>query len=211
MVRLNKIYTRTGDDGTTSLGDGERVTKYNIRVEAYGSVDEANAAIGLIITHLDKDGEIDKDSETDKDSENATLYHGIADELLHIQNDLFDLGADLCVPDKGQVLDYTPLRIQASQVKWLEAQIDAHNQHLTPLKSFILPGGHKAAAYAHLARTITRRAERQVAILAAQKDDIISKNVLHYLNRLSDYLFVIARRLNDDGVKDILWVAGQNR
>ena len=211
MVRLNKIYTRTGDDGTTSLGDGERVTKYNIRVEAYGSVDEANAAIGLIITHLDKDGEIDKDSETDKDGENATLYHGIADELLHIQNDLFDLGADLCVPDKGQVLDYTPLRIQASQVKWLEAQIDAHNQHLTPLKSFILPGGHKAAAYAHLARTITRRAERQVAILAAQKDDIISKNVLHYLNRLSDYLFVIARRLNDDGVKDILWVAGQNR
>ncbi len=187
MVRLTRIYTRGGDKGETSLGDGSRVPKYALRVAAYGTVDEANAAIGL--ARLQADGE--------------------ADAMLgHIQNDLFDLGADLCTPEGGRRAAGA-LRISAAQVDRLEQEIDAINASLRPLDSFILPGGGAAAAHLHLARTITRRAERLVGELAQAEP--VNPEALKYLNRLSDHLFVLGRRLNDNGARDVLWVPGANR
>jgi cob(I)alamin adenosyltransferase len=195
MVRLNKIYTKTGDDGTTGLGTGERRPKYDLRVAAYGTVDETNAAIGMVRLH------------TEADTACATV-----DAMLkRIQNDLFDLGADLCTPDTGEDLGYEPLRIVDSQVEWLEAQIDTLNAELEPLKSFILPGGHPASAHLHLARTICRRAERLTAELSDMPDEPVGHPVLRYLNRLSDFLFVAGRWVNDKGEADILWVPGANR
>lgn len=193
MVVLNKIYTRTGDDGTTALGTGERVRKDGRRVTAYGTVDEANAAIGLAVVALqDSDGLL-------------------RDMLLRIQNDLFDLGADLCVPDRGEKLPYEPLRIAAGQVDRLEAEIDQLNQDLEPLKSFVLPGGSPAAAALHQARTIVRRAERLVVELAAEPDEPVSEPAIKFVNRLSDFLFVAARFANDKGRSDVLWVPGSNQ
>ncbi|TVQ33999.1 MAG: cob(I)yrinic acid a,c-diamide adenosyltransferase [Geminicoccaceae bacterium] len=185
MVTLTKIYTRGGDTGKTSLGDGARVAKYSLRVEAYGTVDEANATIGLARLHTG--GDVD------------TM-------LARIQNDLFDLGADLCTPGatgEGR------LRVSPSQVERLEREIDAMNGELQPLNSFVLPGGSAAAAYLHLARTVTRRAERLVVALADQEN--VSPDAIHYLNRLSDHLFVAARYSNDKGAGDVLWVPGAHR
>jgi cob(I)alamin adenosyltransferase len=197
MVVLNKIYTRTGDDGTTALGTGERVPKHSPRIWAYGTVDETNAAIGLARLSL---------------SAEPLLEAGLA----RIQNDLFDLGADLCVPDRGSPPawagpDYEPLRITDAQVRRLEAEIDTMNGELEPLRSFILPGGSPASAALHLARTICRRAERHIAELAADPAEPVSAAVLHYTNRLSDYLFVAGRYANGRGKADVLWVPGQNR
>ena len=187
MVRLNRIYTRGGDKGETSLGDGSRVPKQGLRVAAYGTVDEANAAVGL-----------------------ARLYTGSeADAMLaRIQNDLFDLGADLCTPEDGRRAAGA-LRIVAAQVTRLEAEIDAMNAALRPLESFILPGGSPAAAHLHLARTVTRRAERLVCALAAEEK--INPEAVKYLNRLSDHLFVLGRHLNDNGARDVLWKPGMTR
>ncbi len=192
MVRLNKIYTKTGDDGTTALGNGERVHKFSFRVCAYGNVDELNATLGIVCLYLEE-------------------HQEILAEIKHIQNDLFDLGADLCTPDDGKDLGYEPLRIITSQVDWLEEKIDSHNAKLSPLKSFILPGGSKAAAYLHLSRTICRRAERDIVALSQQENENISKEVVTYMNRLSDYLFVIGRITNNQGEDDILWVPGKSR
>src|SRR4051794_21753653 len=187
MVRLTRIYTRGGDSGETSLGDGTRVPKHGLRVAAYGTVDEANAAIGLARLHADP----------------------AADEMLgRIQNDLFDLGADLCTPEDGRRAAGA-LRIQASQVERLEREIDALNAELKPLDSFILPGGTSCAAHLHLARTVTRRAERLVAALAARES--VNGEALKYLNRLSDHLFVLSRHVNDKGAGDVLWTPGANR
>lgn len=193
MVVLNKIYTRTGDDGTTALGTGERVRKDGLRVSAYGTVDEANAAIGLAVLALAE--------------ESGTLR----DMLLRIQNDLFDLGADLCVPDRGEELPYEPLRISSGQVDRLEAEIDKLNQDLQPLKSFVLPGGSAAATALHQARTIVRRAERMIVELAAETDEPVSDPAIKFVNRLSDFLFVAARYANDKGKSDVLWVPGSNQ
>ena len=193
MVVLNKIYTRTGDDGTTALGTGERVRKDGLRVSAYGTVDETNAVIGVARVALG-------DSEA-----------GVQERLARIQNDLFDLGADLCVPDHGEELPYEPLRISAAQVERLEADIDDLNGALEPLKSFILPGGSAAAATLHQARTVCRRSERLIVELAAEPDEPVSAAVIKYMNRLSDFLFVAARYVNDRGRGDILWVPGENR
>ena len=187
MVRLTRIYTRGGDKGETSLGDGERVAKHDPRVEAFGTVDEANATIGLARLHTS----------------------GAADDMLQrIQNDLFDLGADLCVPGHDKPAD-KGLRIVQPQVDRLEAEIDAMNEKLAPLNSFILPGGTPAAAYLHLARTVTRRAERCMTVLATQEP--VNPTAIRYINRLSDHLFVLARHLNDDGKQDVLWKPGANR
>jgi cob(I)alamin adenosyltransferase len=187
MVRLNKIYTRTGDDGTTGLGSGERRLKCDPRVEAYGTVDEANAAIGLARLHTTGD----------------------ADAMLaRVQNDLFDLGADLCRPG-GDFDDLKVLRIRDSQVDRLEREIDAMNAELQPLGSFVLPGGTPAAAHLHVARTVTRRAERLVCELA--EAEAVNPAAVRYLNRLSDHLFVLSRWLNEKGAKDVLWVPGANR
>lgn len=186
MVKLNKIYTRTGDDGKTGLADGSRIDKDHIRVTAYGAVDEANSAIGLARNHVDK----------------TTLK-----AISRIQNDLFDLGADLSTPE-GTNEEYA-LRIVPDQVTWLENQIDALNENLAPLTSFILPGGSDAAAVLHLARTITRRAERLAVTLSKQEE--INPEALKYLNRLSDYLFVLARAVNDNGKNDVLWIPGKSR
>ncbi|MEL6298134.1 MAG: cob(I)yrinic acid a,c-diamide adenosyltransferase [Pseudomonadota bacterium] len=193
MVVLNKIYTRTGDDGTTALGTGERVRKDGLRVSAYGTVDEANAAIGIARLKL------------------TDAHQDVADALLRIQNDLFDLGADLCVPDRGDKLAWEPLRISTAQVDRLESEIDAMNAEMEPLASFILPGGTPAAADLHLARTIARRAERMMVELAAEPDEPVSEPAKRFLNRLSDYLFVAARFVNDRGRSDVLWVKGENR
>lgn len=187
MVTLTRIYTKGGDQGRTSLGDGTRVSKHTARVSAYGTVDEANATIGLARLHTD--GEPDA-------------------MLARIQNDLFDLGADLCRPG-SDVEDTKALRIQESQVERLEREIDGLNAELAPLNSFVLPGGTPAAAYLHLARTITRRAERLVCELA--EAEAINPAAIRYLNRLSDHLFVLSRSLNDRGAKDVLWVPGANR
>lgn len=193
MVTLNKIYTRTGDDGTTALGTGERRPKYDLRIEAYGTIDEANAAIGVARTQLDKD-------------------HASLDPILsRIQNDLFDLGADLATPDDGRKLEYEPLRIVASQVDRLEGDIDTLNADLEPLKSFVLPAGSKASASLHLARTIARRAERLMVSLVTQEPDKVGDAALKYVNRLSDFLFVASRWVNDQGRADVLWVPGKNR
>jgi len=187
MVRLTRIYTKGGDKGETSLGDGSRVPKHALRVEAFGTVDEANAAIGLARLHTD--GEEDQ-------------------MLARIQNDLFDLGADLCTPEDGRRAAGA-LRIAAAQVARLEDEIDAMNAALKPLDSFILPGGTAAAAHLHLARTVTRRAERLTCALAAAER--VNPEAVKYLNRLSDHLFVLGRRVNDNGAKDVLWQPGATR
>ena len=197
MVVLNKIYTRTGDSGTTALGTGERVPKHAPRIWAYGTVDETNAQIGLARTSLGDEVEVDAG-------------------LGRIQNDLFDLGADLCIPDRGAPPswagpDYQPLRITVAQVKRLEDEIDAMNEALAPLRSFVLPGGTPAAAALHVARTVCRRAERHMAELAALPDEPVSDAAMRYINRLSDYLFVASRYLNARAKGDVLWVPGANR
>ena len=187
MVRLTRIYTRGGDKGKTSLGDGSRVAKQSLRVAAFGTVDEANAAIGLARLHVSGD-------------EDAMLGR--------IQNDLFDLGADLCTPESG-ARAAGALRIAAAQVKRLEGEIDRMNRELRPLASFILPGGTPAAAHLHLARTVTRRAERLVCALAVA--ETVNPEAVKYLNRLSDHLFVLGRRLNGNGARDVLWEPGMTR
>lgn len=193
MVKLNKIYTRTGDDGTTGLGSGERRLKSDLRVEAYGTVDEANACVGMARVHTATD-------------------HPLLDAMLsRIQNDLFDLGADLAVPDDGKPLDYEPLRIVAAQTGRVEKDIDALNNDLQPLKSFVLNGGTPAAAALHLARTVTRRAERLMVALAQDPAEHVNREALKYINRVSDFLFVAARAVNDNGNGDVLWVPGKNR
>jgi cob(I)alamin adenosyltransferase len=186
MVRLTRIYTRGGDKGKTSLGDGKRVAKHALRVAAYGDVDEANAVIGVARLHT----------------------QGEADQMLaRIQNDLFDLGADLCTPEGDG--SRPALRVDAAQVTRLENEIDAMNAELQPLSSFILPGGSPAAAHLHHARTVVRRAERLVSALTAKES--INPQALAYVNRLSDHLFVLARWLNAKGAADVLWVPGENR
>jgi cob(I)alamin adenosyltransferase len=190
MVVLNRIYTRTGDEGTTALGTGQRRKKYDLRIAAYGTVDELNAAIGVARLHAPDDAEIDA-------------------MLARIQNDLFDLGADLCAPDSEGARDR--LRVADSQVTRLEKEIDALNAELAPLRSFVLPGGRAAAAYIHVARTICRRAERVIVELKDQAGEIVSPPALKYINRLSDFLFVASRYVNDKGARDVLWVPGQNR
>jgi len=192
MVVLNKIYTRTGDDGTTALGTGARRKKYDLRIAAYGTLDETNAAIGIARLH-------------------TVGEHSIHAALGRIQNDLFDLGADLATPDKGKGPDGARLTATAAQVAWLEHQIDLLNAELSPLRSFVLPGGFAAAAHLHLARTICRRAERLIAELKDQPGESVTPEVLQYVNRLSDYLFVAARYANDKGAADHLWQPGQNR
>lgn len=193
MVVLNKIYTKTGDAGTTALGSGERVPKHALRIAAYGTVDETNASIGMVRLHLgDADPKLDA-------------------MLLRIQNDLFDLGADLCVPDRGQKLEYEPLRMVDAQVKRLEQEIDEMNAELKPLRSFVLPGGTPAAAALHVARTVSRRAERLMVALAGEPNEPVGPAALKYINRLSDFLFVASRYVNDRGKSDVLWVPGQNR
>ncbi|ADJ25205.1 putative ATP:cob(I)alamin adenosyltransferase, monofunctional PduO type [Hyphomicrobium sp. GJ21] len=193
MVVLNKIYTKTGDAGTTALGSGERVPKTSPRIAAYGTVDETNAHIGVARVHL-------ANADPDVDA-----------MLLRVQNDLFDLGADLCVPDRGEKLPYEPLRVADAQVKRLEEEIDLMNGSLTPLRSFILPGGSATAAALHVARTVSRRAERMIVELAAIPGEPVSAPVLKYINRLSDFLFVASRYVNERGKGDILWVPGKNR
>lgn len=192
MVKLNKIYTRTGDKGTTALVSGPRRLKHDLRVEAYGTVDETNSAIGVARLHTGGLERLD-----------AMLFR--------IQNDLFDLGADLATPDSGEPLSYEPLRIVESQVTRLENEIDELNAALEPLTSFVLPGGSAAAANLHLARTVCRRAERLMVELSVSENEIVSPAALKYANRLSDFLFVAARFANEAGKADILWVPGKNR
>ncbi len=189
MVVLNKIYTRTGDDGTTALGTGERRPKYDLRVSAYGTVDETNAAIGVVRLHLAHAPELDR-------------------MLGLIQNDLFDLGADLAVPQREGKAER--LRVLASQVERLESDIDTLNAPLAELTSFILPGGTPAAAHLHVARTICRRAERIMVELAARPEPVSDAGI-QYMNRLSDFLFVASRAQNNNGARDVLWVPGANR
>jgi cob(I)alamin adenosyltransferase len=193
LVVLNKIYTRTGDKGTTALATGNRRAKYDLRVEAYGTVDETNSCIGLVRLHTAlEDAEVDA-------------------MLGRIQNDMFDLGADLATPETGEPLPYEPLRITQAQVDRLEREIDALNGDLSPLRSFVLPGGSPAAAALHLARTVCRRAERLVVELSDKPDEKVSEAAVKYLNRLSDFLFVASRYVNKKGEGDVLWVPGQNR
>jgi cob(I)alamin adenosyltransferase len=192
MVKLNRIYTRTGDDGTTGLGSGKRVPKYDLRVESYGTVDEANACIGIARLHSAGLPDLDR-------------------MLARIQNDLFDLGADLCTPDIGEPLAYEPLRVVQEQVERLEKEIDLLNADLAPLKSFVLPGGSALAAHLHLARTVSRRAERLMTELAAQPRERVGTAAMRYVNRLSDFLFVASRWANLKAEGDVLWVPGQNR
>ncbi len=192
MVALNKIYTRTGDDGTTALGTGERRKKYDLRIAAYGTLDELNAALGLVRLHTRDDATLDA-------------------ALARIQNDLFDAGADLTTPGKGKGPGGARLTVTDHQVAWLESEIDRLNAELNPLRSFVLPGGSAAAAYLHLARTICRRGERLIAELADQPGESVTPEVLKYVNRLSDFLFVAARHANHKGSGDVLWVPGRNR
>ena len=196
MVKLTRIYTRTGDGGDTRLGDGSTVPKTSVRVEAYGTVDEANAALGLAVRAV---GDADDDARS------------IRTLLVWIQNDLFDVGADLCVPRVGTEAEGSALRITPAQVTRLEQEIDRHNARLATLTSFILPGGSDASAAMHLARTITRRAERRVAALLEVEPDTTNPQALIYLNRLSDLLFVLGRVVNRDGADDVLWVPGAHR
>jgi cob(I)alamin adenosyltransferase len=191
MVVLNRIYTRTGDDGTTALGTGERRKKYDLRIEAYGTLDEVNAVIGIVRLH--------------------TAGLPIDAALSRIQNDLFDVEADLCMPDKGKGPGGQRLTVTDVQVEWLEGEIDRLNDGLAPLRSFILPGGSPASAYLHLARTVCRRGERLMAALNDAAGESVTPAALKYVNRLSDYLFVAGRCLNDQGRADILWTPGQNR
>ncbi|MDB5546179.1 MAG: cob(I)alamin adenosyltransferase [Hyphomicrobiales bacterium] len=193
MVVLNRIYTRTGDKGTTALGTGERRPKYDLRIESYGTVDETNSALGMArLSTIVEDQRLDA-------------------MLGRIQNDLFDLGADLCTPDTGEKLEWEPLRIVEAQVERLEAEIDELNAELQPLRSFVLPSGTPSAAALHLARTISRRAERLMVELAAQPDEIVGEPALKYINRLSDFLFVAARYANLKAGGDVLWTPGKNR
>lgn len=192
MVVLNKIYTKTGDDGSTGLGNGERRKKYDLRVSAYGTVDETNSCIGLARLHTGDMSDMDE-------------------ALMRIQNDMFDLGADLATPDDGKPLEYEPLRITQAQVERIESEIDALNAKLEPLRSFVLPGGTPLSANLHLARTIARRAERLIVELSQDESENVSKSAALYMNRISDYLFVAARAANDFGKADVLWVPGQNR
>jgi cob(I)alamin adenosyltransferase len=191
LVVLNRIYTKTGDDGTTALGSGERRLKSDLRVDAYGTVDETNAAIGIARLHLKSEPDVDA-------------------ILVRVQNDLFDLGADFAVPE-GEGAPKERLRIIDAQVERLEAEIDKLNASLKPLRSFVLPGGEPSAAYLHLARTICRRAERLAVLLADKKTEKVNPAAIRYLNRLSDLLFVAARYVNGRGERDVLWVPGANR
>jgi len=193
MVVLSKIYTKTGDAGTTALGTGERVPKHALRIAAYGTVDETNASVGMARVHL------------------GGGHTGLDAMLARIQNDLFDLGADLCLPETGRKAEYEPLRVSEAQVKRLEEEIDEMNAELRPLRSFVLPGGSPAAAALHVARTVCRRAERLMVELAAEPNEPVSEPALKYINRLSDFLFVASRYANDGGKNDVLWVPGQNR
>ncbi len=193
MVVLNKIYTKTGDAGTTALGTGTRVPKHHVRIESYGTVDETNAAIGMA-------------------RQNLTSDDTMVDAMLErIQNDLFDLGADLCTPDTGEPLEYEPLRITDSQVERLESEIDALNSELEPLKSFVLPGGTPGATALHVARTVCRRAERLMVALNGLNGETVSDPAMRYANRLSDFLFVASRYVNAKGAGDKLWTPGANR
>src|SRR5215475_3370823 len=197
MVVLNRIYTRTGDDGTTALGTGERRKKYDLRIAAYGTLDEVNATVGLVRL--------------------ATGADAVLDAMLaRIQNDLFDVEADLCMPSagkgqKGKGPGGARLNVTDAQVEWLEQQIDRLNADLAPLKSFILPGGRPTAAYLHLARTVCRRAERMMVELNDKPGEEVTPAALKYVNRLSDFLFVAGRYVNDKGAADVLWQPGQNR
>ena len=197
MVVLNRIYTRTGDDGTTALGTGERRKKYDLRIAAYGTLDEVNATVGLVRL--------------------ATGADAVLDAMLaRIQNDLFDVEADLCMPSagkgqKGKGPGGARLNVTDAQVEWLEQQIDRLNADLAPLKSFILPGGQPTAAYLHLARTVCRRAERMMVELNDKPGEEVTPAALKYVNRLSDFLFVAGRYVNDKGAADVLWQPGQNR
>lgn len=193
MVVLNRIYTRSGDDGTTALGTGERRKKYDLRIEAYGTLDEVNAVIGVARLHSAQDRDFDA-------------------ALSRIQNDLFDVEADLCMPsDKGKGPGGARLAVSDAQVERLEGEIDRLNAALAPLKSFVLPGGSPAAAYLHLARTVCRRAERIMVALNDRPGESVAPAALKYVNRLSDFLFVASRYVNDKGNADVLWVPGQNR
>ncbi|MGE4373131.1 MAG: cob(I)yrinic acid a,c-diamide adenosyltransferase [Xanthobacter sp.] len=192
MVKLNKIYTRTGDNGTTGLGTGARVKKYDLRVAAYGTVDEANAALGIARLHLADELTLD------------TM-------MMRVQNDLFDLGADLCTPPTADEAPDSALRIVPEQVSRLEQDIDTLNAELSPLTSFILPAGTPAAAHLHLARTICRRAEREMVELSHTESESVGAPAIHYMNRLSDLLFVAARYVNARGTADVLWVPGASR
>jgi cob(I)alamin adenosyltransferase len=194
MVVLNRIYTRTGDDGTTALGTGERRKKHDLRIAAYGTIDELNACLGIARLHTRDDAQVDA-------------------MLARIQNDLFDLGADLCTPEqaKGKGPEGARLAVTDAQVTRLEQEIDTLNAGLAPLRSFVLPGGTPAAAYLHLARTVCRRGERLMVELAEKPGEEVSAAALKYVNRLSDFLFVASRFLNRKGADDVLWVPGQNR
>lgn len=192
MIKLNRIYTRTGDDGMTGLVSGSRRSKHDLRIETFGTVDEVNACIGLARVALKGDDAVDA-------------------MLARIQNDLFDLGADLATPDTGTPPAYEPLRIMLGQVERLEREIDQLNADIAPLNSFVLPGGSEAAARLHLARTVCRRAERLAVAVHEKPGERISPTVVMYLNRLSDFLFVAARYCNNKGASDVLWVPGQNR
>jgi cob(I)alamin adenosyltransferase len=187
MVKLTRIYTRTGDTGQTGLGDGSRVAKTDPRVTAYGTVDELNALLGICRLHAGGD---------------------LESALTRIQNDLFDVGADLCTPEQDDP-PFEPLRVAEGQAQWLESEIDRVNAHLETLRSFVLPAGSPAAAHLHHARTVARRAERETAALAVTSP--INENVLRYLNRLSDYLFVLARDANREAGGDVLWQPGEHR
>jgi cob(I)alamin adenosyltransferase len=192
MVVLNKIYTRTGDAGLTALGSGERVPKHSLRIAAYGTVDETNALIGVARLSLSAAPQLDA-------------------MLARVQNDLFDLGADLTAPEREGKPQRERLRISEAQVERLEGEIDELNAELTPLRSFVLPGGSAAAAALHVARTVCRRAERGMVALASQPNEQVSAPALKYINRLSDLLFVASRYANDRGGGDVLWVPGKNR
>lgn len=192
MVVLNKIYTRGGDDGTTALGNDQRRKKYDRRIAAYGTVDELNSVLGVARLHTASDAALDA-------------------MLARIQNDLFDLGADLASPDKGKGPGGERMSIVEKQVERLEGEIDQLNEHLAPLRSFVLPGGTPAAAYLHLARTVCRRAERVIVELSDMPGESVSPPLIKYVNRLSDFLFVASRHVNDEGALDVLWKPGQNR
>ncbi len=190
MVVLNRIYTRTGDDGTTALGSGARRKKYDLRVGAYGTLDEVNAVLGLVRLYTSEDKTFDA-------------------ALSRIQNDLFDVEAELCLSEKGP--GGASLTVTDAQVEWIEQEIDRLNADLQPLRSFILPGGSPAAAYLHLARTVCRRAERRIVELKDKPGEGVGAPALKYVNRLSDFLFVAGRYANDKGARDVLWAPGQNR
>jgi cob(I)alamin adenosyltransferase len=192
MVVLNRIYTRTGDDGTTALGTGERRKKYDLRIAAYGTLDEVNAVLGIVRLHTADDPALDA-------------------PLGRIQNDVFDVEADLCMPGQGKGPGGARLTVTDAQVDWLEQEIDKLNVALEPLRSFILPGGSPAAAHLHLARTICRRAERLMVELNDTAGESVTPAALKYINRLSDFLFVAGRHANAGGTRDVLWVPGQNR